>query len=53
MYIAPQAREEDATSIDAATAMRAEFAHESPSMSALFDALAELLNGEEREHQKF
>ena len=43
MYIAPQTREEDATSIDAAMAMRDKFAHESPAMRALFDALVELL----------
>ena len=48
MYIAPQTREEDATSIDAAMAIRDEFAYESPAMRALFDALVELLNGEGR-----
>ena len=50
MYIAPQTREDDATSIDAATAMRDEFAHESPVMRALFDAQVELLTGEGRKH---
>jgi hypothetical protein len=52
VYIAPQTREEDATSIDAAMAMRDEFADESPAMCALFDAQAELLTGEGRKHQK-
>jgi hypothetical protein len=50
VYIAPQTREEDATSMDAAMAMRDEFAHESPAVRALFDALVELLTGGERKH---
>ena len=50
MYIAPQTREEDATSIDAALVIRDEFAHESPGMGALFDAQVELLTGGEWTH---
>jgi hypothetical protein len=35
----PQTREEDAVSIDAAIAMRATFANDSPAVHAFFDAL--------------
>ena len=39
---------EDVVSIDAAFAMRATFAQDAPAVLALFDALVELLTGDER-----
>jgi hypothetical protein len=41
---------EDAVSIDAAIAMRATFAKDSPAVLAFFDALVELLTGVGRKH---
>jgi hypothetical protein len=42
---------EDAVSIDAAMAMRDQFAADSPAALALFNALVDLLTGDGRRHQ--